>query len=157
MAALDDEVKSSKMQKNVGEVVSMALCYNANSSPQLSAIESSIPFIHQAIDVLDVSSSPSPLIIADFGSAHGSNSVHVMKAIIEYLQESKKDMRLPLVVHNDLPTNDWTPLFYILSNENSYFGLACGRSFYDQCLPSNSVTIAYSSSSIHWLSQKPCN
>ncbi len=29
--------------------------------------------------------------------------------------------------------------------------------FYDQCLPSNSLTIGYTSSSIHWLSQKPCN
>jgi hypothetical protein len=144
---MNDKAKSNQMKNNLDGTVGMAECYNSNSSPQLSAIESSIPFIRQAIDVLDVIPSSSPLIIADFGSAQGANSVCAMKSIIEYLQESQKDVRLPLVIHNDLPTNDWTALFNILSDENSYFGLACGRSFYDQCLPSNSVTIAYSSSS----------
>lgn len=77
--------------------------------------------------------------------------------IIEYLRESKKDKRSFLIIHNDLPSNDWSQLFQLLNDDRTYYGMACGRSFYEQCLPSNSVTISHSSTSIHWLSCKPCN
>ncbi|CAF4423818.1 unnamed protein product, partial [Adineta steineri] len=62
-----------------------------------------------------------------------------------------------IVIHNDLPTNDWTSLFELLNKDNLYFGVANGRSFYEPCLPSNSFAIGYSSAAIHWLSRKPCN
>jgi hypothetical protein len=61
------------------------------------------------------------------------------------------------VVHNDLSTNDWPSLFEILNKTNSYHGVASGRSFYEQCPPSNSLAIGYSSISMHWRSCKPCN
>ncbi|UJR12303.1 hypothetical protein I4U23_016480 [Adineta vaga] len=35
--------------------------------------------------------------------------------------------------------------------------IANGRSFYESCLSSNSLLIGYSSTSLHWLSHKPCN
>jgi len=137
----------------------MAGCYNLNSRQQMRAVELSLPFIQQAIDVLDLSnvSATQPLIIADFGSSHGLNSMYAMKAIIEYIEKSKKEKRSFLIVHNDLSTNDWTILFDLLNKDGSYYGLANGRSFYEQCLPSNSLSIGYSSTSIHWLSCKPCN
>ncbi len=130
----------------------MAGCYNSNSRPQMIAVELSLPFIRQAIDILDLSLSSIPLIIADFGSSQGLNSMYAMKAIIEYLRQSKKENRPILIIHNDLASNSWTQLF-----DGSYYGMACGRSFYEQCLPSNSLLIGYSSTSIHWLSRKPCN
>ncbi|CAF1075365.1 unnamed protein product [Rotaria sordida] len=137
----------------------MAGCYNLNSRQQMRAVELSLPFIQQAIDVLDLSSLSSTqlLIIADFGSSHGLNSMYAMKAIIEYFKKSKNEQRSFLIVHNDLSTNDWTILFDLLNKDSSYFGLANGRSFYEQCLPSDSLSIGYSSTSIHWLSCKPCN
>ena len=100
-----------------------------------------------------------PLIIADFGSAQGRNSMHVMKFIIEYLKETKKieSENQILVVHNDLPTNGWTTLFDLLNHDHFYYGVANGRSFYERCLPDNSLSIGYSSTSLHWLSCKPCN
>ena len=141
-----------------GSTLGMTKNYNSSSVVQLSAVQISIPFIKQAIDALDVTSSPSsPFIIADYGSSHGLSSLYAMKTIIAYVQETKKDMREPLVIHNDLPTNDWTTLFQLLIADDSYKGIASGRSFYKQCLPSNSLSIGYSSSSIHWLSGKPCN
>jgi hypothetical protein len=87
----------------------------------------------------------------------GSNSISAMKTIIEYFREIKKIVKQPLVIHNDLPTNDWTSLFQLVNKDNSYNGVAIGRSFYEQCLPNNSLSICYSSSSLHWLSNKPCN
>ena len=45
----------------------------------------------QAINVLDTQpSSSSPFIIADFGSAHGRNSMHIMKTIIQCLKETQQ-------------------------------------------------------------------
>jgi hypothetical protein len=97
------------------------------------------------------------LIIDDFGASEGRNSVYVMKTIIDYLRKTKNDMREPLVVHNDLPTNDWTSFFQLLIDDNSYKGVASDRSFYEQCLPNDSLSIGYLAASIHWLSSKPCN
>jgi hypothetical protein len=105
---------------------------------------------------LNISNS-TPLIIADFGSSSGRNSIRIMKLIIEYLEKTNKLRGLPLIIHNDLPTNDWTRFFQLLANDNSYQGLANGRSFYEQCLPNNSLSIGYSSASLHYLSKKPCN
>jgi hypothetical protein len=143
-----------------GAIKGMAGCYNLHSSQQMRAVELSLPFIQQAIDILDLSnvSTTQPLIIADFGSSHGLNSMYAMKSIIECIQKLKNEQqRSFLIVHNDLSTNDWTTLFDLLNKDGNYYGLANGRSFYEQCLPSNSLFVGYSSTSIHWLSCKPCN
>ena len=73
------------------------------------------------------------------------------------LKKLKKLRGLPLIIHNDLPTNNWTRFFQFLADENSYQGLVNGRSFYEQCLPVNCLSIAFSSASLHYLSKKPCN
>jgi len=89
-------------------IVNVTGSYNRNSKPQLVAIDLSISFIHQAIDAFDIDNSllTNPLIIADFGTSHGANSIYAIKLIINYLREKKKDYREPLIIHNDLPTND---------------------------------------------------
>ncbi|CAF4694243.1 unnamed protein product [Rotaria socialis] len=70
------------------------------------AIYASIPYIREAIDVLDISTSCPLFTIADFGASHGLNSMRAMKMIIEYLREAKMvddEQQQILVVHNDLP------------------------------------------------------
>ena len=133
--------------------------YNEHSRPQLVSVESTLSYIREAIDVLDICSGSSPLLIADFGAAHGRNSILAMKMIIQCLKATNKirDDREILVVHNDLPSNDWSQLFDLLNVDQSYQGVANGRSFYQACLPTNSLSIGYSSTSLHWLSRKPCN
>ncbi|CAF1132389.1 unnamed protein product [Didymodactylos carnosus] len=147
------------MAANSGTTLVMSEGYNENSRPQLVSVDSTISYIREAVDMLDIQPSSSPLIIADFGSAHGYNSMHAMKMIIQCLKEVNKveDEKQILVVHNDLPTNDWITLFDLLNKDNSYHGVANGRSFYESCLPPNSLSIGYSSTSLHWLSRKPCN
>ena len=147
------------MAMNTRENLVMRTGYNENCSPQLMAADTSTEYIHEAVSMLNPKDSSSLFIIADFGSSHGRNSIHVIKMIIHYLKESKKieDEKQVLVVHNDLPSNDWTTLFDLLNKDNSYKNVANGRSFFESCLPSNCVSIAYSSSSIHWLPRKPCN
>jgi hypothetical protein len=131
--------------------------YNLYSTGQKAVILASTPYIHQAIDAF--SSNSSLIIISDYGSSHGLNSFHVIKTIIDYLRETNKltDNQQILVVHNDLPTNDWNSLFEVLEEKKEYHGVASGKSFYEQCLPDNCLSIGYSSASLHWLSRKPCN
>lgn len=133
--------------------------YNANCQPQKSAVDLTTPYIHEAIDLLDVALSSNPIIIADFGSAHGANSIVAMKLMIQLLKETKKiqDDKSILVVHNDLPTNDWKTLFNLLEKDKSYHAVASGRSFYEQCFPPETLACGFSSTSLHWLTKKPCN
>ncbi|CAF1232683.1 unnamed protein product [Rotaria sp. Silwood1] len=73
------------MAMNPGSTSGMAGDYNENSDPQLAIINLMTPYIHLGIDELNVSSLP--LVIADFGSSHGRNSIIAMKIFIKYLQE----------------------------------------------------------------------
>jgi hypothetical protein len=120
-------------------------------------VDPTISYIYSGIDAFDISNSSSALMIADFGSSHGKNSIQTIKLIIDYLRKSNKLRQSPIIIHNDLPTNNWTRFFQLLIADNSYQGLISGRSFYEQCLPSNCLSIAYSSASLHYLSKKPCN
>ena len=141
------------MASNLDLTYGMGEKYNENSDPQLAIIHLMTPHIHLGIDQLDASLSP--LTIADFGSSHGKNSIIAMKIFIKYLEETNKLVTPPLVVHNDLPTNDWTKLFQLLSEDKSYRGVASGYSFYDPCLPLNSLSLGFTASSMHWLSKIP--
>lgn len=137
-------------------ITGMAGSYNSSSSTQFNAVELSIPFVRKAIEVLQIESPIFPIIIADFGCSHGANSIYIIKIIIDLIKQTK-DIQSPLlVIHNDLPSNDWRTVFDLLNTDDSYCGLSSGRSFYKQCLPSNFVTMSYCSTSIHWLSRKPC-
>jgi hypothetical protein len=84
-------------------------------------------------------------------------------AAIDVLRERAGQERAISVVHVDLPQNDFTALFEMLCNDpQSYlkrdaavFASAVGRSFYKQVLPSETVTLGWSSWSVQWLSQAP--
>ena len=112
-------------------------------------------YLHAGIDALSVPRS-TRLIVADYGTSYGRSSVQRMTTVSEYLRRTKKPRAPPIFIHNDLPTNDWTHLFEQLARQSSYHGLASGRSFYEQCLPSNSLSLGFSSASLHYLSSKPC-
>lgn len=111
------------MAKNKEKEFVMNDNYNEHSRSQLDAADSTRKYINDAINALDIQHSCSPLIIADFGSAQGGNSIRVMKIIIHYLKENNKvkDDQSILVVHNDLPTNGWTTLFNHLNNDFPYY------------------------------------
>ncbi|CAF1505254.1 unnamed protein product [Adineta ricciae] len=146
------------MTTNTGATSGMVGSYNNNSSPQLALIESAIPLIKKAIEKLKIDFSLSYLVLADFGCSHGANSIYIMKIIANFIKDIQNWKKSFLFIHNDLPTNDWKELFDLINQQDqSYHGLANGCSFYEACLQPNSLTIAFSSASIHWLSRKPCN
>ena len=102
-------------------------------------------------------------MIADYGSSEGHNSLSSLIAAIGALRERIGRKRAISVVHTDLPGNDFTALFKVLASDpGSYlrgdpavFPCAVGRSFYEQILPSSSVTLGWSSWAVQWLSRVP--
>jgi len=102
--------------------------------------------------------------LADFGAADAGPEM----PLVHYLKS-----QLPAgcdleVAFEDQPNNDFTSLFYLangieklpvacppLSDDPGIFFSGIGRSFFDQCLPKNSVDISTSFTAVHWLSEMP--
>ncbi|KAL7120793.1 hypothetical protein ACP275_02G144400 [Erythranthe tilingii] len=103
--------------------------------------------------------------MADLGCSSGPNTLLVISHIIEQLSKQEHAPREIQVFLNDLPDNDFNNLFKLMStntktNTNTKNNIECyiygaPGSFYGRLFPNNSLHFAYSSTSIHWLSQIP--
>ena len=137
--------------------------YTASSRLQASGLASAIGLFEQAARTAPLPRPPQPITIADYGAANGHNSLPPLNAAIGALRGRTRGDRAILVAHTDLPDNDFTALFTTLRDDpDSYlktdsatFASAVGGSFYQQILPSQSVTLGWSSWATHWLSRAP--
>jgi SAM dependent carboxyl methyltransferase len=104
-----------------------------------------------------------PIVIADYGSSQGKNSLLPMRVAIEVLQARLGSDRPVLVYHEDLPANDCNSLFEVLDkdpqsyvlNAPNIFPCAIGRSFYEIVLPPNHVHLGWCSYAAMWISRIP--
>jgi hypothetical protein len=137
--------------------------YNSSSRVQASGLSPAVPLLEQAARTVALPESSQPVVIADYGSSQGHNSLGSLAVGIGALRERVGAERAIWVVHTDMPDNDFTALFHTLETDpNSYlrgdpaaFASAVGRSFYEQILPSQSVTLGWSSWAVQWLSRVP--
>ena len=137
--------------------------YNRSSQIQAAGLFPAVHMIEQAARMVPLPAGTQPITLADYGSSQGRNSLIPMTSAINVLRERAGKQRAISVVHTDLPENDFTVLFETVNSDpNSYlrgdpatFASAVGRSFFEQILPSNSVTIGWSSWAVHWLSRCP--
>jgi SAM dependent carboxyl methyltransferase len=104
-----------------------------------------------------------PLVVADYGSSQGRNSLGPMSTAIDLLRARAGRERSILVYHIDRPSNDFNSLFGVLDhdpdrytlNDSQVYPCAIGRSFYESVLPANSVHIAWSAYAAMWVSRCP--
>lgn len=137
--------------------------YNRSSSVQAAGSAPALPLFEQAAELVPLANAPEPIVIADYGSSQGRNSLAPVASAIHALRRRIGAERAISVVHTDVPGNDFTTLFQTLDQDpESYlrgdgavFPSAMGRSFYQQILPSGSVTLGWSSWAVHWLSRTP--
>ena len=116
--------------------------YNRNSNLQAAGIGLALPFLEEASLSISLGSGE-PLVIADYGSSQGRNSMLPMRLAIEALRARAGSERVVEVVHTDQPSNDFASLFTALRDEpNSYlagkagiFVSAVGRSYFEPILP----------------------
>ncbi len=137
--------------------------YNRNSQVQAAGQSPAVPMLERAAQTASLPSGQ-PIVIADYGSSQGHNSLAPICAAIHVLRERVAQDQAISVVHVDLPGNDFTALFETLRNDPqtylkrdaAIFASAIGRSFYEQVLPADSVALGWSSWAVQWLSQVPC-
>jgi hypothetical protein len=137
--------------------------YNRNSQVQAGGMSPALPMLERAVSAATLPAEPQPIVIADYGCSEGRNSLVPMQAAIRILRQRVQQDRAIAVVHTDLPSNDFTVLFQtLIDSQESYlrqdaavYPSAVGRSFYEQILPTHSVTVGWSSWAVQWLSRTP--
>ena len=135
--------------------------YNRNSSLQAGGIRSVLPLWEKTAGAIDIGDEP--LVIADYGSSQGRNSMAPMRVAIEAVRAKAGSHRPVQVIHTDLPSNDFTALFEALhddpdsylANATGIFPAAIGRSYFEPILPPGQVHLGWNSWTLHWLSRKP--
>jgi hypothetical protein len=138
--------------------------YNRNSNLQAAGIELALPLFEDAAQTVQVDEeSQAPLVIADYGSSQGRNSMRPMRLAIETFRKRFGPDRAIEVIHTDLPSNDFTSLFTTLQEDGgSYlagqsrvFPSAVGRSYFEPILPGGRVHLAWNTWTLHWMSRNP--
>jgi SAM dependent carboxyl methyltransferase len=137
--------------------------YNRSSRVQAAGAAPAIPLLEQAAREAALPPTPEPIVVADYGSSEGHNSLAPMGLAIHELRRRAGPQRAISVVHTDLPGNDFSAMFQMLAadpesylrGDSMVFPAAVGRSFYDQILPAGSVTLGWSSWAAQWLSRLP--
>jgi len=137
--------------------------YNRSSTVQAAGLAPAVPWLLAAAEMVPLGPPDVPLIVADYGSSQGRNSLAPLAAAIGVLRERAGADRPISVVHTDLPDNDFSALFQTvaadpgsyLRGDSNIFTYAIGRSFYESLFPSGSVTLGWSSWAVQWMSRVP--
>ena len=137
--------------------------YNRNAAIPASGGALAIPLLEKAAQQISLDSEDRPIVIADYGSSQGKNSLAPMRTAIAALRTRVGPQRVIFVCHTDLPANDFSEMFALLeSDPESYlqgepqvFPYAIGRSFYRSLFPPGHVDLGWSSYAAVWLSRLP--
>lgn len=137
--------------------------YNLHAKIPAAGASLALPFLEGAVRCIMLETDNQPIVIADYGSSQGQNSLAPMRAAIHVFRKRVGAERPILVVHIDQAANDFNTLFGVLhSDPEGYavddanvFSSAIGRSFYERVLPKEYVHLQWSSYAAVWLSRIP--
>jgi len=138
--------------------------YNRHATIPAGGAALAFPFLDRAAREVTIADQDHPVVVADYGSSQGKNSLRAMATAIRNLRARLDRHRPILVFHVDQPSNDFNSLFEVLSSDPeryflddaNVFPCAIGRSFYEQVLPSASVHLGWCSYAVVWLRRVPC-
>lgn len=137
--------------------------YNRHAKIPTGGAALAAPFLEKAARNLALDPGARSVVIADYGSSQGKNSLGPLRMAIQALQPRLSPNRAIFVFHIDQASNDFNSLFEVLSSDPDRYGLdganifpcAIGRSFYEQVLPLESVDLGWCSYAAVWLSCIP--
>lgn len=132
--------------------------YTRHSEAQRGYAELGLQWLEEAAAAVTAPDDGMPFVIADFGAAGGGNSLEPMRRALA----ARAAPGPALVVHTDIPTDDFSALFELVETapgtylrQPGTFALAAGRSFYERLLPDRFLSLGWSSIAVHWLSAVP--
>jgi len=137
--------------------------YNRHARQPAEGGALALPRLEQVLDAMAFDSTDRPIVIADYGSSQGKNSLAPMRLAVKALRRRLTRDRPILVCHIDRPSNDFNSLFELLDTDPHRYGVGdpyvfpcgIGRSFYESVLPPNSVDVGWSSYAAMWISRIP--
>jgi hypothetical protein len=137
--------------------------YNKYAKLPAGGAALAVRLLEKAVQTVGLDGSGQPVVIAEYGSSQGKNSLVPMQIAIRNLRQRVGPDRPICVFHVDQPSNDFNSLFEVLDTdqdrymqgEPNVFPCAIGRSFYERVLPPDSVHIGWCSYAAVWLSRIP--
>ena len=137
--------------------------YNKYAKLPAGGAALAVHLLEKAVRSVELNGCGQPVVIADYGSSQGKNSMVPMQIAIRNLRQRVSPDRPICVFHIDQPSNDFNSLFEVLDTdqdryvlgEPNVFPAVIGRSFYESVLPPNSVHIGWCSYAAVWLSRVP--
>jgi hypothetical protein len=123
--------------------------YNRHSLIPSGGGALALPHLERAVADTLLDPFDQAIVIADYGSSQGRNSLAPMRLAIGAVRPRVGPDRQILIYHVDQPSNDFNSLFEVLDaspdryslDDPNVFPCAIGRSFYERVLPPNSVHI----------------
>ncbi len=128
------------------------------------AIDSSL---HLVVDAISKITKSKHLRFADFGSADGGTSQELWYNLIRFVR-MRGDQRPIEIIYTDLASNDFSTLFKTMQGMGENADLAyqkefknvyvhaCGTGFHRQLVASGTLSLAFSATAMHYISEKPC-
>ena len=137
--------------------------YNKHAKLPAGGAALALPLWEKAAQQVELDAGHQAVVLADYGSSQGKNSLVPMQVAIRSLRQRLGPASPISVFHIDQPSNDFNTLFEVLDadpdryvfDDPSVFPAAVGRSFYEQVLPPGSVHLGWCSYAAVWLSRVP--
>ena len=138
--------------------------YSAKTQGAKNAIDKTQKVIENAIKTI---SSTDILRFADFGSADGGTSQEMWGNLIKKSRESNDLLQIE-ILYTDLASNDFSTLFRtmqgmqgdpLLSFQKKFSNIfvhGCGTGFHQQLMSSGTLSLGFSATAMHYVSEKPC-
>ncbi|MBV9038811.1 MAG: hypothetical protein JO182_30280 [Acidobacteriaceae bacterium] len=152
----DEEILTNCVMEDKG-------AYNKHAKIPAAGAALATPFLEKAARNIRLDAGDQPIVIADYGSSQGKNSLSPMRIAIRNLRPRLGPSRAIVVFHIDQASNDFNSLFEVLSSDpdryalddSNVFPCAIARSFYEQVLPADSVHLGWCSYAAVWLRRVP--
>jgi SAM dependent carboxyl methyltransferase len=137
--------------------------YNLHAKIPAGGGSLALPYLEKAAQSCVPSPGSNAIVIADYGSSQGKNSLSPMRVAIRCLRTRVGNERSVMVVHVDQHANDFNTLFDVLQkdperytlDDPNVFPCAVGRSFYENVFPQGQVDLGWCSYAAVWLRRIP--
>lgn len=162
MAADDDKTTGLNTQSVLA--MRSAGYYSERTAGARLVIEKALPMVMEALD----KGPKLPLLrLADYGSADGGTSRGMWHEVINRLRQAGDDRQIEML-YTDLPSNDFSTLFRMMqgmqgdpalayqAQHDNVFVHGCGTGFHQQLAADASLSLGFSATAMHYVSEKPC-